>query len=389
MTFINKLKAKFLQTKLMKLFLRNIILLESNPDFADNTKAVFDELINQGINKKCKIIWFVKNENEFRDVKINNVYFYSRNNTEFDKKRFKYYNLISKYIIDCNIYIKKRSKYQFRIHLTHGTPIKLPIDYGNHCGDTDYIIQISDFFTDVTKKIFLVSDEQIISTGFPRNDVFFKKDKKAFFSDIKRRKTITWFPTYRNHKLFEGKDNSIYNMNINFKYGVPLIENEKDLILLNENLKKEDILLIIKFHPVEKDINVFDFNLSNIKFIDEGFFLKDHTNLYDLFASSDALITDYSSVYYGFLLTKNPIGLAIPDIEEYKKHVELMYDNYEENIVGEYLYNFGDLITFIDNVSHDIDEKYDIRMDKLKLYHKYIDGKSSYRVVELLKKNMW
>lgn len=388
-SYIGKLKSKIIQSKFMKLFLRNIILLESNPDYADNTKGVFDALIEEGINNKCKIIWFVKNENDFKDIKIHNVYFYSRDNTKSDKSRFKYYNTFSKYIIDCNNYIKKKSQHQFRIHLTHGTPIKVAKDYGNQCGDTDYVIQASDFFTNVTKELFLVKDEQVISTGLPRNDILFYNDKIDFFPEVKRKKTITWFPTYRNHKMFKGKNDATYNMKINFKYGIPLIEDKDDLIKLNTILKNKDILLLIKLHPVEDESVVSEFKLDNIKLIKEEMFLKNHTNLFNVFANSDALITDYSSVYYDFLLTKKPIGLAIPDLEEYKKHVNLMYDDYEKNIIGEYLYSFDDLINFINNISNDKDNKYDLRMEKLKLYYKYTDGNSSHRVVELLKKNMW
>ena len=45
-----------------RLLLRNYILLESNPDFSDNTKAVFDELIKLKINEKFKLIWLVDND---------------------------------------------------------------------------------------------------------------------------------------------------------------------------------------------------------------------------------------------------------------------------------------------------------------------------------------
>ena len=37
-----------------KLFLRNYILFESNPDFSDNTYAVYKEIIKRNINKKFK-----------------------------------------------------------------------------------------------------------------------------------------------------------------------------------------------------------------------------------------------------------------------------------------------------------------------------------------------
>ena len=51
------------------------ILLESLPDFADNTKYVYDELIRRGVNEKCKIYWFLYNDlrqyDKQKNVKFN------------------------------------------------------------------------------------------------------------------------------------------------------------------------------------------------------------------------------------------------------------------------------------------------------------------------------
>ena len=37
------------------------IVFESLPDFSDNTRAVFDEMVRRGINKKYKFIWLCVN----------------------------------------------------------------------------------------------------------------------------------------------------------------------------------------------------------------------------------------------------------------------------------------------------------------------------------------
>ena len=41
--------------------------------------------------------------------------------------------------------------------------------------------------------------------------------------------------------------------------------------------------------------------------------------LYHLLSQTDAMISDYSSVYGDYLLTDKPIGFAFNDLEEYKK----------------------------------------------------------------------
>ena len=39
---------------------KNLIVFESTPNLSDNTKAVYDEMIKRGLNKKYKMVWIVK-----------------------------------------------------------------------------------------------------------------------------------------------------------------------------------------------------------------------------------------------------------------------------------------------------------------------------------------
>ena len=386
MFFIRKIKNKLISSGYIKYFMKNTILMESNPDFCDNTRALFDELIKRKVNEKYKIIWFVQDSKIFKDVKIPNVHFYSRSTNKFEQLRFKYYNIFSKYIIDCNNYIKKIHDYQFRIHLCHGTPLKIASDYNSQLGKVDYVIQMSSFFDEYNAESFRVNKEQILNLGFPRNDELYKESNKGLdlFPNVEKEKTIIWLPTYRNHKGFKNIENNIYNMQINFKYGVPTIDSEEQLYKLNQTLIDNKILLLIKLHPAEDSSKIQSLDLSNIKLIQDSMITNGHRYLYQYLANIDALITDYSSIYYDFLLTKKPIAMAVPDKEQYQKHVKLFFDNLEENLPGEYIYSFDDLITFVKHVAEGIDESLNQRIEKIKLYHSYDDGMSAQRVVDLL-----
>ena len=46
--------------------------------------------------------------------------------------------------------------------------------------------------------------------------------------------------------------------------------------------------------------------------------------LNQILSATDALITDYSSIYYDYLLTDKPIGLTINDIDEFKMSILYM-----------------------------------------------------------------
>lgn len=355
--------------------LKPIILLESNPDYCDNSRGVSDRLIELGYNEKNKIVWFVQDKDVFKDINIKNVEFVSYSDT----KKIRYYSYFAKYIVDCNRFIFKRNRSQLRIHLTHGTPIKFAGGYCAQCGKLDYVTQISDYFTEITKELFKVTDKQVISVGFPRNDILLKKNNCIYYPEIKRKKTICWFPTYRNHKGHSTGKNI-------FPYGIPSVNNEKELKELNNALKKEDVLLVIKLHPAEDTSILRKLDLDHIKLIEDGIFDRDHTTLYHYFRNVDALITDYSSVYYDFMLTKRPIGLAISDIKEYVKTTRIIFDKFEDGVAGEYIYTFKDLLTFVHNVATDNDISYERRMEKMKIYHKYFDDASADRIIAIMEK---
>ena len=60
-----------------------------------------------------------------------------------------------------------------------------------------------------------------------------------------------------------------------------------------------------------------------------------------------------------------------------------MFNEYKGNIPGEIIMNNNDLCDFIMHVKKNEDIYQKERLEKMKLYHEYTDGKSSCRVVDL------
>ena len=371
-------------TNLFNIYKKNIILLESSPVMSDNTLYVYKELIKRKINEKYKLVWITNTDNkEIKKIREKNVYFLNRNKK---KLRYKFTMLRAKYIIDCNEYLGKYNKNQIRIYLGHGMLLKLPYNYGKNAGNIDGCVSTSKFFEKALKKVYVT--DNIIVTGLPRNDAL-KDHNNVLFDEVEREKTIIWMPTYRNHKIINiFNQEAIKNAkevltNIHYPFGVPCIKNEKELQNLNDMLKENKMLLILKLHPAENLTNIKEENFSNIKILKNEMIPFGKT-IYDYLGNVDALITDYSSIYYDFLLTKKPIGLTIPDLEEYSKHLELISDNYKDVIKGEYIYNYNDLIKFFKNVKDGIDPMHDERMKALDMFHQYKDFNSSARVVNYM-----
>jgi CDP-glycerol glycerophosphotransferase (TagB/SpsB family) len=104
--------------------------------------------------------------------------------------------------------------------------------------------------------------------------------------------------------------------------------------------------------------------------------------LYQLLAYSEALITDYSSVYFDYLLLDRPMATTLDDVDCWKKGNGFAFDLeklYAET--NESLYSLDDLFRFIDEVviqGKDTHEEARLRMRDLTNIHK--DGNSAKRV---------
>ena len=358
-------------------YLKNIIIFESYPSLTDSPKYIFDKMIEKGLNNKYKMIWFVEDASLYQNSNINNVYYVNRNN------RFKclYYNLFAKYIIDSNTFVKKLNKNQIRIYVTHGLPMKAVRSYFETIGHVDYITVSSKFFIPLMADLYKVRIDKIAVTGLPRNDCFFEKNsmvENIIKNNITSKKYIVWLPTYRNHKNI--KNDNEYNIISNFNYGVPILSDLEIINRINSELAKKEIVLFIKLHPEENTSSIKKLKLSNIIFIDDKLLSDNNIMLNEFLSYSSGLITDYSSVYYDYYATGNNIGLSIPDLDYYTKHVKLVFDDYKKNIFGNYIYTADDLVKYFEIVHSNLNKKV---KDKFR-YDDYHDGKSSERIIKLL-----
>ena len=371
---IKKILAKIYYYLPIKFLLKDYIILESGPDYADNTYYVYQELLKQGYNKKYKLVWVVNNKDAFRDIKIDNVIF-----VDMDSAEAKKYRRMAKFIIDSNKYINKYNKYQYRFHLGHGMPIKVVPEYTSSCGKVDSYLVTGEFFIPFFAECTKIDKSKFLPLGFPRNDQFFMS--KVHFKELDGYdKVILWMPTYRKHVGGVGYKSSL-------NYGIPSINNKKELLDLNNLLKKYKSLLIIKLHPAE-DTSVLDkINLTNILFTKNELLDKNKRNIYELAQLTDALITDYSSIYFDYLMHDKPIGMAIEDIKEFSQNFDLLFDNFEDNLPAEYIYNYADLEKFIVNVCNGKDIKREERNKKRSIFVKYNDGNAAKRIVDVLKKH--
>lgn len=366
-----KKKIKEFIKKVLNLFLKNYILFESIPDLSDNTKAVFDELIARGVNQKYKCIWIVSDKNK-NFPKIKNVR-YIDNKT--NKWLFRYYRYSAKCLICCNYFCTSVLKNQTSFYLCHGTAIKSVRNYYNVPEKIDYVTVSSEQSKEMMAYELRGEVGKFYGLGFPRNDVFSKPEKDLSGMLGEYKKIIVWYPTFRNHKSG--------NKNVSSK-ALPILHDLDKAKELNEVASKNDVLIVLKPHFAQDVSYIKDYNLSNIKFIDDEFFEDNNITSYEFLNSCDSLITDYSSVYYDYLLTDKPVAVIWEDIEEYRKNQGFAVDVDYYMKGAEKIYNIEDFKDFVENIACEHDGLKNERKEICEWANYSNDGQNSKRVADFI-----
>lgn len=367
--------------------LGNDFILESHPDFSDNTLALYEYMLKRGVNKRHKIHWALHDAASAAKKLPENVDTFCIEAKGIRQKWKRFRALyFSRYIIDCNAYIHKRRKGQYRLHLGHGMLIKITPDYHSpeKIGECDAYLVTSPFWIPVFAHRIGIQEDSLISLGYPRNDILSECKKPGRY--------IMWLPTYRQHRRYpeqmerdaSGRDSNALGV---FPYGMPEIESEEQLEGLNTILEKQDMVLYFRPHPVQDLTHFRQENLSRIILADDAFLEKNNVSLYGMLAGALGLITDYSSVYFDFLLTERPIGLTIRDRDFYFKHYGCPFDDLKEGIKGYYIESFEELSDFVEEVAAGhFPGREEIRAMKAR-YHAYVDGGASVRIYQYMEDN--
>jgi CDP-glycerol glycerophosphotransferase (TagB/SpsB family) len=151
-----------------------------------------------------------------------------------------------------------------------------------------------------------------------------------------------------------------------------LADTNIDFHLLNDILKKQGELLILKLHVNTSEKDTFSF-LSNIVL------LPAHIDVYCILPYTNTLITDYSSVLYDYiLLPDKQVILYLFDLEEYLKHREFNYP-FLSNVSGTLINSASDLYSAFS--SDKLSTVNNVNVIRDRFWGDY-DGNASKRIVE-------
>ena len=358
-----------------------IIIFESNPPFADNTYWFFKYLAeNTDVADRYELVWMLKDRKDFKDElcgkKIKCIL--QKPETVKEKLEHIYYRAFSRFIIDCNSYVLKKNKHQKRVFLGHGMPLKIVKSYDLQKGEVDLntitTYNFNRHFYDIGDK-----DENMRNFGYCRTDVLANNAGKRNTDT----KYIVWMPTYRQH----AKSDHL-RMENNFPLGLPVVKTHEEMEEINECLKENNVILYLRPHPAQ-DISVMKLDaMSNIVIANNDFVNSKGLQLYEFLCETDALITDYSSVYYDYLMLERPIALTIEDFDDFNKKWDMFYntiESFKENYKCPYLYTVEDLKKFIKDVATDNDEYKEERIKARNKFFDYPDNKVCERLYNFMK----
>lgn len=370
MGIVNLLKKIYLSMPL-----KNMIVFESAPDFSDNTMAVFKEFVKRGYNKKYKLVWVI--EKKRRTTEKNTIYVPRFGNSIIAKCKRLSISYRAKCFISCNRVLPKYREGQSAFYLTHGTPIKSVRKYYSVPSNIDYTIVASKNVEKLYAYEKHIDETKMIGLGFPRND-----DLTNNVVDIRKvletncSKVIVWYPTYRQSKYEGGIRTEMQ--------ALPIIDNKQVAIEMNEWARKNNTLIVAKPHFAQDVSLIDDLKLSNIRFIDDSFFEENNISSYTFVGNCDALLTDYSSIYYDFTLCNKPIGVIWTDIDAYRKTPGFAVDLDFYLKGAEKIYNASDLKQFILDVANGEDKLKSEREEIRDIVNYSTDGRNTERVVDFI-----
>lgn len=348
------------------------IVFESIPDFTDNSKAVFEEMVRRGLNKQYCFVWLTYKKDSKLEIE----------NTKCVHNRLLqiYYSMRSRYLLSSNTFATKYGPYQTALFLGHGLPLKSLMGYEAPPG-LDYSIGLGKETNFVQAREANIPEENVLSLGYPRNDSLNKKsgkDLRNILGDFA--KILVWYPTYRQHNL-----STIQSAAVN---SLPILHNESDAELLNELARELNYLIVLKPHFSQDISYVKKLGLSNILFINDEFFVEHNISSYEFVGACDALITDYSSIYFDYLLCDKPIIAVWEDKEEYIKNRGFVID-LDYYFSGAYkVYSVEDFIQSLRILNIEGDLCQTERRNILKKVHDNIDFESTKRVVDFIEKEL-
>lgn len=273
-------------------------------------------------------IWSISVEEELERLQeqfkdFANVKFVLRKSNEYTE-----YLAKSKYLInnDTFFYFFIKREGQIYLNTWHGIPMK-KLGYDVPDGIiaqhnsfrnflmTDYLLAWNGHMGDIYQRAYKLNDMyqgKIVLEGCPRNDNTLTTETKSVKSKLRNagvglvegKRIILYAPTFRGTNLQTAENN--------------YAEVKKFMAELEEKISSDEYQILYKPHHLIYD----QLKKEGIK---DAQVIPGYFDANEILSVTDILISDYSSIYFDFLITDRPIVFYVPDEQEYEEYRGLYF----------------------------------------------------------------
>lgn len=235
-----------------------------------------------------------------------------------------------------------------------------------HLTRPDLIIATSEETAEITRRAFDLPKSAVAVTGFPRNDGIVDAEEPGsaglpprFSRAVESgRPVFLYLPTFRDS-------------------GKPFID--IDWARLAESMERLDAWFFLKLHPVDDG----EFALTSERVAQ----LPRDVDVYELLPHVSALISDYSSIIFDFMLLNRPILYYVPDLHEFVSSSRSLNFDPREIAVGPVCTTSDGLLDAVEKVAtgrhmsgiSDTEHRRIVRR-----LHTYVDAGSNRRVLKAI-----
>ncbi|WML30026.1 CDP-glycerol glycerophosphotransferase family protein [Neobacillus sp. OS1-32] len=351
---------------------------------SDSPYAIFQYLLHHPEFKDYQHIWSVSSLNGLEHVirqykQRKNVLFVRRHSKEYVKRL-----TTSQYLINNSTfpsYFTPKDE-QIYINTWHGTPLKkmgfdipgnpsLSQNVVRNFLSADYLLSPNEH----TTRMFLESYKlkgiyhgEILQEGYPRIDLTYQSNPekvKGYLSQLGlaidvNKQTILYAPTWKGSNIAKAKND--------------MLQIIADIAYL-QNMVGDSYNLLIKVHPFLYDTAK---NYPEIKDI----LIPDYIDTNELLSMADVLITDYSSIFFDFLVTNKPILFYVWDYDDYNEERGRYLR--DDELPGPTLFTIQEVATAIREIDQIKDEYQEVYQQAKKRFTKHDDGNVTERIVNYI-----
>lgn len=366
----------------------DMIVYESRDgkSIVDSPYAIFLSLVNDKRFSNFKHVWVINPNVPFIKESIpqnlqKKVTFVERNSLEYVKVL-----LTAKYLINNStfesFFVKKKE--QVYINTWHGTPLKhMGFDIPGNPNHSQNVLRnflMADYILSPnahTSEIFIKSYKLegiypgiVLEGGYPRIDFTLNSNRSEIVRKIEKygaklteKKIILFCPTWKGSSVHRTTDDIDQIV-------------EETLQLANQFKNEYDVL--VKVHPFIANKVLKDGRVSQ-------HLVSDLIDANEVLAITDILVTDYSSIFFDFLVTNKPIIFYAWDKDLYQRNRGMYLEESElPGPTAETLPDLFDCISHVKDYFKDYQNAYKMLAKKMVSYD---DGNVTKKYIERIFEN--